>query len=91
MSRLCGTIATVLELMKIQGCKVDRQETELSIDTRQLHSVRAPYEFVKPMRWSILLLGPLLARFGEADISLPGGYANIVQKLAGPGAMIRRV
>lgn len=68
-------ITTALELMKILGCKVDRQETELSIDTSQVHSVRAPYEFVKTMRGSILLLGPLLARFGEADISLPGGCA----------------
>jgi UDP-N-acetylglucosamine 1-carboxyvinyltransferase len=68
-------IATALELMKLLGCKVDRQETELGIDTRQVHSVRAPYELVKTMRGSILLLGPLLARFGEADVSLPGGCA----------------
>jgi UDP-N-acetylglucosamine 1-carboxyvinyltransferase len=68
-------IATLIELMNVLGCKVDRQETELSIDTSQVHSVRAPYELVKTMRGSILLLGPLLARFGEADISLPGGCA----------------
>jgi UDP-N-acetylglucosamine 1-carboxyvinyltransferase len=84
-------IATVLQLMKIQGCKGDRQETELSIDTSQVHSVRAPYEFVKTMRGSILLLSPLLARFGKAAISLPGGCANIDQNLAGLGAIIRRV
>ncbi|MGD8631566.1 MAG: UDP-N-acetylglucosamine 1-carboxyvinyltransferase, partial [Gammaproteobacteria bacterium] len=57
-------IATALELMKRLGCKVDRQETELGIDTSQVHSVRVPYELVKTMRGSILLLGPLLARFG---------------------------
>jgi UDP-N-acetylglucosamine 1-carboxyvinyltransferase len=68
-------IATALELMKLLGCKVDRQGTGLNIDTSQVHSVRAPYELVKTMRGSILLLGPLLARFGEADISLPGGCA----------------
>jgi UDP-N-acetylglucosamine 1-carboxyvinyltransferase len=68
-------IATALDLMKLLGCKVDRQGTELNIDTSQVHSVRAPYELVKTMRGSILLLGPLLARFGEADISLPGGCA----------------
>ena len=68
-------IATLIELMNLLGCKVDRQETELSIDTSQVHSVRAPYELVKIMRGSVLLLGPLLARFGEADISLPGGCA----------------
>ena len=45
------------------------------IDSSKVHSVRAPYELVKTMRGSILLLGPLLARFGEADVSLPGGCA----------------
>ena len=40
-----------------------------------MHSVYAPYELVKTMRGAILLLGPLLARFGEADVSLPGGCA----------------
>ena len=68
-------IATALELMNLLGCDVDRQGTELSIDTSQVHSVRVPYELVKTMRGSILLLGPLLARFGEADVSLPGGCA----------------
>jgi UDP-N-acetylglucosamine 1-carboxyvinyltransferase len=68
-------IATALELMDLLGCKVERQEAELTIDTSQVHSVRAPYELVKTMRGSILLLGPLVARFGEADISLPGGCA----------------
>lgn len=68
-------IATALELIETIGCKVDRQDAELSIDASEVHSVRAPYELVKTMRGSILLLGPLLARYGEADISLPGGCA----------------
>ena len=68
-------IATAIELLELLGCKTQRDDTELSIDTSQVHSVRAPYEMVKTMRGSILLLGPLLARFKEADISLPGGCA----------------
>jgi UDP-N-acetylglucosamine 1-carboxyvinyltransferase len=68
-------ISTALELLELLGCKVERQDTELTIDSAAIHSVRAPYEFVKTMRGSILLLGPLLARFGEADVSLPGGCA----------------
>ena len=68
-------IDTSLELLELLGCKVDRDGNSLSIDSSGVHSVRAPYELVKTMRGSILLLGPLLARFGEADVSLPGGCA----------------
>lgn len=68
-------ITTALELQELLGCKVDRQGSELTIDSSAVHCVRAPYELVKTMRGSILLLGPLLARFGEADVSLPGGCA----------------
>jgi len=48
---------------------------ELITSTRQSHSVRAPYQLVKTMRASILVLGPLLARFGSARVSEPGGCA----------------
>jgi UDP-N-acetylglucosamine 1-carboxyvinyltransferase len=68
-------ISTALQLLELLGCKVQRRDSELSIDSSQVHSVRAPYELVKTMRGAILLLGPLLARFGEADVSLPGGCA----------------
>ena len=68
-------ISTALQLMELLGAQVERSGTDLTIDTSKVHSVRAPYEFVKTMRGSILLLGPLLARFGEADVSLPGGCA----------------
>jgi len=68
-------IGTSLELLELLGCQVQREESELIIDSSGVHSVRAPYELVKTMRGSILLLGPLLARFGEADVSLPGGCA----------------
>jgi len=68
-------IGTILQLMNQLGAQCQRSGTDLSIDTRAVNSVRAPYELVKTIRASILLLGPLLARFGEADVSLPGGCA----------------
>lgn len=68
-------IATVLQLIELLGARVERQDTDLSLDCSTVHSVHAPYEMVKTIRASILLLGPLLARFGEADVSLPGGCA----------------
>ena len=48
---------------------------KVEVDPGPIHSFRAPYELVKTMRASILVLGPLLARFGQADVSLPGGCA----------------
>ena len=68
-------IDTALKLLTLLGCVVERSDTGLSIDSSRVHSVYAPYELVKTMRGAILLLGPLLARFGEADVSLPGGCA----------------
>ena len=68
-------IDTALQLLELLGCSVSRDDTNLVIDSSQVDSVRAPYDLVKTMRGSILLLGPLLARFGEADVSLPGGCA----------------
>jgi UDP-N-acetylglucosamine 1-carboxyvinyltransferase len=68
-------IGTILKLMGLLGAKCERSGTDLIIETREVNSVRAPYELVKTIRASILLLGPLLARFGEADVSLPGGCA----------------
>ena len=57
------------------GALVERDGSQLIVRAEQLHSTRAPYELVRTMRGSILLLGPLLSRFGEADVSLPGGCA----------------
>lgn len=68
-------IDTALKLLELLGCRVTRDSGALSIDSSAVDSVRAPYELVKTMRGAILLLGPLLARFGEADVSLPGGCA----------------
>ncbi|NND66159.1 MAG: UDP-N-acetylglucosamine 1-carboxyvinyltransferase [Halioglobus sp.] len=68
-------INTALELMQLLGAKVALDGTDLTLDCAAIDSVRAPYELVKTMRGAILMLGPLLARFGEADVSLPGGCA----------------
>ncbi len=64
-------IGTALKLLELLGAKVERSGSDLEIDSSTVHSVRAPYEHVKTIRASILLLGPLLARFGEA-ISIIG-------------------
>ena len=69
-------VATMLTLLQSMGAEAtlnDRQGVE--IDARGVNRLRAPYELVKTMRASILVLGPLLARFGAADVSLPGGCA----------------
>ena len=66
------TFARVLELL---GAKIGFDGNLLTIDTSGVNSVEAPYELVKTMRASIYVLGPLLARFGRAKVSLPGGCA----------------
>jgi UDP-N-acetylglucosamine 1-carboxyvinyltransferase len=66
------TFARVLEVL---GAKVAFDANLLTIDTQGVNSVEAPYELVKTMRASIYVLGPLLARFGRAKVSLPGGCA----------------
>ena len=69
-------VATMLTLIRNMGVRVDRvDEATVRIDAAQLSSPEAPYELVKTMRASVLALGPLLARFGEATVSLPGGCA----------------
>jgi UDP-N-acetylglucosamine 1-carboxyvinyltransferase len=69
-------VATMVTLIRNMGVAVERAgDSSLSIDARVLSSPEAPYELVKTMRASVLALGPLLARFGEATVSLPGGCA----------------
>ena len=68
-------ISTMTELLRTLGTQVEAAGGELVASTRDVHSVRAPYQLVKTMRASILVLGPLLARFGAAEVSLPGGCA----------------
>jgi len=69
-------VATTLTLLQKMGVVVTFDERlNVEADARNVHERRAPYELVKTMRASILVLGPLVARFGEADVSLPGGCA----------------
>jgi UDP-N-acetylglucosamine 1-carboxyvinyltransferase len=68
-------IDTAIRLLELLGCQVERSDGEVRIDSSRVDNVRAPYDLVKTMRGAVLLLGPLLARFGEADVSLPGGCA----------------
>jgi UDP-N-acetylglucosamine 1-carboxyvinyltransferase len=69
-------ITTTLELLGRMGVHLLVDERmNIEIDSSKITSFVAPYELVKTMRASILVLGPLLARFGEAHVSLPGGCA----------------
>lgn len=69
-------VRTISEVLKQLGLKVEKQgDSTLSIDSSQISSSEAPYELVRKMRASFLIMGPLLARCGRAKISLPGGCA----------------
>ena len=69
-------IATTLKLLRRMGVEIsDDRQTRVEVDTKGIRDFSAPYEMVKTMRASILVLGPLVARFGHADVSLPGGCA----------------
>ncbi|MGB6006636.1 UDP-N-acetylglucosamine 1-carboxyvinyltransferase [Castellaniella sp.] len=89
-----GTTLTLLERMGVRTHRPGAEQVTLQAD--QIHSQEAPYELVKTMRASILVLGPLLARFGRARVSLPGGCAigqrpvdQHIKGLAAMGAQIR--
>jgi len=69
-------ITTMLELLRQMGVDLTIDEKlSVEIDARTLTSTVAPYELVKTMRASILVLGPLVAHYGHAEVSLPGGCA----------------
>ncbi len=68
-------IRTIRAIMEKLGARFQESDGVLEVDTSHLTDDEAPYELVKTMRASILLLGPLLARLGRAKISLPGGCA----------------
>ncbi|WP_428616357.1 UDP-N-acetylglucosamine 1-carboxyvinyltransferase [Pseudoalteromonas sp.] len=68
-------IGTTEALLKTLGANVEWQQDKLVIDGATVDKTLAPYELVKQMRASVLALGPLVARFGEAQVSLPGGCA----------------
>jgi UDP-N-acetylglucosamine 1-carboxyvinyltransferase len=71
-------VGTALKLLRHMGVVAERSEAQIdrvTLDAANVTLREAPYELVKTMRASILVLGPLLARFGEATVSLPGGCA----------------
>ncbi len=69
-------ITTTMSLLGQMGLTLSVDEKmRVEVDTSTISSFRAPYELVKTMRASIIVLGPLLARFGKAEVSLPGGCA----------------
>jgi len=68
-------VRTMLRLLEQTGLKVTHDDENVTLNGAHIDSLVAPYELVKTMRASILVLGPLLARFGEAKVSLPGGCA----------------
>jgi UDP-N-acetylglucosamine 1-carboxyvinyltransferase len=69
-------VTTMLSLLQMMGVQVTVDDKAgVEIDASNVDSPQAPYELVKTMRASILVLGPLVARFGKADVSLPGGCA----------------
>jgi UDP-N-acetylglucosamine 1-carboxyvinyltransferase len=68
-------VATMQKLLRQMGLAIEEKGVTLELCGRDVAKLEAPYEMVKTMRASILVLGPLLARFGEAKVSLPGGCA----------------
>ncbi len=69
-------VTTTMELLGHMGVHLTvNEKMDIEVDARSINSLYAPYELVRTMRSSILVLGPMLARFGRADVSLPGGCA----------------
>lgn len=68
-------VATMLKLLRQMGLRTEQDGDRLALSGSAIDRPEAPYELVKTMRASILVLGPLVARFGEAKVSLPGGCA----------------
>ena len=68
-------VSTMTALLRNLGADVSGEDTVVEVARSELSGFRAPYELVRTMRASFLLMGPLLARFGRAEVSLPGGCA----------------
>ncbi|MDQ7969080.1 MAG: UDP-N-acetylglucosamine 1-carboxyvinyltransferase [Oxalicibacterium faecigallinarum] len=68
-------VVTMLKLLEQMGLKIRQDGETVVLNGDAIDKLEAPYQLVKTMRASILVLGPLLARFGEAKVSLPGGCA----------------
>jgi UDP-N-acetylglucosamine 1-carboxyvinyltransferase len=68
-------VATMLKLLRQMGLRAEQDDGNVTLNGSQVNNLEASYDMVKTMRASILVLGPLVARFGEARVSLPGGCA----------------
>ena len=68
-------IKTLIKLLQNLGATAEFKDSTLQIETLNINSTKATYDIVRTMRASILVLGPLLARFGHCEVSLPGGCA----------------
>jgi len=68
-------VSTMARLLAQMGVEVDRSSTSIQLNAEKIANPSAPYDLVKTMRASVLVLGPLLARCGHAKVSLPGGCA----------------
>ncbi|EGF30206.1 UDP-N-acetylglucosamine 1-carboxyvinyltransferase [Oxalobacteraceae bacterium IMCC9480] len=68
-------VTTMLKLLRQMGLRAEQEGNHVMLNGASIDKLEAPYDMVKTMRASILVLGPLLARFGEAKVSLPGGCA----------------
>lgn len=68
-------VATMRKLLEQMGVKAAVQGDEMALHGAQVDKLEAPYDMVKTMRAAVLVLGPLVARFGEARVSMPGGCA----------------
>jgi len=66
-------VETMLAVLDVLGVETGFEGNTLTIDAGEVHSYTAPYDLVRQMRASIVVLGPLVARFGEAEVSAPGG------------------
>jgi UDP-N-acetylglucosamine 1-carboxyvinyltransferase len=89
-------INTTIRLLETLGARVEGRSGEVKVDAAGIDQVEATYDLVKTMRASVLVLGPLLARFGRSRVSLPGGCAigarpidQHLKGLAALGAEIR--
>ena len=68
-------VATMRKLLQQMGVKIEANGSQMVLSAAHIDKLEAPYDMVKTMRAAILVLGPLVARFGEARVSLPGGCA----------------
>ena len=68
-------VAIMKEILEVLGASVTFENHTMTIDCREVNSFTAPYHYIQKMRASVQIMGPLLARFGQAKISMPGGCA----------------